>query len=599
MKIWILMVAGLLIGVGVVRGQPGPSPGGGGVTSFNTRSGAVTFQTGDLPAALQALRTNNATALTNFAGGTIQSTNGNGRAVLTIGNQSTTTTGILKLYDGANDKQQSITAADAEMDFATGITGGGNYYFDLGAGVLNGNGSGVTNLNASSLGSGTVPINRLPPNSVTNLNWNNTGLVFEGDSLTSSGNWPSIFTNYLISLGYTIPSATNAAVSGTGITDAIGRFTNSVLPRKLGAGTNNLVSLLIGANDIATMDGPTFYSNALYYVTNCARPNGFKVAMWAITPHSNFGLSSSNRICANYLLSLDTNLDYFIDSSRLLPNTSDTTLYSDQIHQTVPKGVNVLAFAFYAAMSKPPKSWMGWNSMSQPWQIQDGLITLRTEYGQILETVDGSGNVTNIANIQATTANITGAATAQSLLATNTDAANHGVNINLAQKGWVQADLGFAFWGNNIESYDSYAHMAARTVSGRNMGLDSGGLRLGHDASVGLGFSDNNGGGGDVYQSLNTKILPGVSGTLIFHTNGIFKSNVTATNGLTLPQINWIPTNSIPASSTGVTNWVLCNLTNNLSGTAISGGPTYVATNIAAAGSFLLARPTYTLTTFP
>lgn len=70
---------------------------------------------------------------------------------------------------------------------------------------------------------------------------------------------------------------------------------------------------------------------------------------------------------------------------------------------------------------------------------------------------------------------------------------------------------------------------------------------------------------------------------------------VTVNGGLSLPQLDWIPTNSIPSSSSGVTNWVICNLTNSVGG----GGITLVATNTAAAGSFLLLRPTVTASTWP
>lgn len=56
-----------------------------------------------------------------------------------------------------------------------------------------------------------------------------------------------------------------------------------------------------------------------------------------------------------------------------------------------------------------------------------------------------------------------------------------------------------------------------------------------------------------------------------------------------------IPTNAIIAWTGTATNWTLCNLTNTIG----EGGPTFVATNIATAGSFLLARPALTVTTYP
>lgn len=73
-------------------------------------------------------------------------------------------------------------------------------------------------------------------------------------------------------------------------------------------------------------------------------------------------------------------------------------------------------------------------------------------------------------------------------------------------------------------------------------------------------------------------------------------SSISLTNGaVAFSQLTAIPTNAILASSAGNTNWTLCNLTNTIGG----GGPTFVATNTAAAGSFLISRPTLTVTTYP
>lgn len=70
---------------------------------------------------------------------------------------------------------------------------------------------------------------------------------------------------------------------------------------------------------------------------------------------------------------------------------------------------------------------------------------------------------------------------------------------------------------------------------------------------------------------------------------------VTANGGFVLPQLTAIPTNSIPASSSGNTNAVLLNLTNTIGG----GGYFLVSTNFNAAGSFLLQKITTTDTVWP
>jgi len=68
-------------------------------------------------------------------------------------------------------------------------------------------------------------------------------------------------------------------------------------------------------------------------------------------------------------------------------------------------------------------------------------------------------------------------------------------------------------------------------------------------------------------------------------------------NGIAYSQLPWIPTNSIPASSPGITNYVLVNLSNTVGGTIA--GPCFIATNYTAAGSFFILKPTTTLTTWP
>jgi energy-converting hydrogenase Eha subunit E len=56
-------------------------------------------------------------------------------------------------------------------------------------------------------------------------------------------------------------------------------------------------------------------------------------------------------------------------------------------------------------------------------------------------------------------------------------------------------------------------------------------------------------------------------------------------------QLATIPTNSVPASSALITNYLFINLTNM--------GPCYVFTNYNAASSLLILKPTLTLTTWP
>jgi len=72
---------------------------------------------------------------------------------------------------------------------------------------------------------------------------------------------------------------------------------------------------------------------------------------------------------------------------------------------------------------------------------------------------------------------------------------------------------------------------------------------------------------------------------------------LTATNGVIMPQLPWIPTNSVPASVEGNTNYLLVNLSNTVAGS--TGGPHYIVTNTAAAGSFKIYKVNLTETTWP
>ncbi len=82
-----------------------------------------------------------------------------------------------------------------------------------------------------------------------------------------------------------------------------------------------------------------------------------------------------------------------------------------------------------------------------------------------------------------------------------------------------------------------------------------------------------------------------VVGTVPDATRSVYVTTGSLTNFVILAALDSIPTNSIPTSTAAATNWVHLNWTNT--------GPVYVATNLAAAGSFLLRVPTTTLSTWP
>ncbi len=106
---------------------------------------------------------------------------------------------------------------------------------------------------------------------------------------------------------------------------------------------------------------------------------------------------------------------------------------------------------------------------------------------------------------------------------------------------------------------------------------------------------------GYFYGAQNDRLYNRVAGLWEFRNSAdtdygsLVVKNLTVTNGVILPQLPWIPTNSIPASSSLITNYVMVNLTNTING----GGMMWVATNHSAAGSFVLLKPTMTQTTWP
>jgi hypothetical protein len=80
-------------------------------------------------------------------------------------------------------------------------------------------------------------------------------------------------------------------------------------------------------------------------------------------------------------------------------------------------------------------------------------------------------------------------------------------------------------------------------------------------------------------------MIDGTAGTNLFNisSNGTITASrsIAATNGYVFPQLQFLPTNSIPVSSAGITNWMQCNVSNYAIGT-------YFATNyLGPAGSFL------------
>ena len=164
--------------------------------------------------------------------------------------------------------------------------------------------------------------------------------------------------------------------------------------------------------------------------------------------------------------------------------------------------------------------------------------------------------------------------------------------IHLVNRDLTSASTGSAGNWNALALIQQTNGALVQTMAGGTNALQSlqlNGASLYWDVNaVNYGFLNGNGWYFGAYQSGTSWGYPveiaNASGlytgpNMLIRTN-ISAGNITATNGIVLPQLVYLPTNSIPVGSTGVTNWVLLNLTNY--------GPILIATNAAAglAGSF-------------
>lgn len=281
----------------------------------------------------------------------------------------------------------------------------------------------------------------------------------------------------------------------------------------------------------------------------------------------------------------------------------------------------------------PPTSFVNWNKHPSPTNLVS-IIDWRAGTnsgvlaGQFSGTFTGDGGgVTNLNASYLASGTIPAARFAVGPFSNWVDGAYSQVTSNTVNHTWVRLDTNCNFymgtndttlfsrvggwmWMSNVtvsadKDWNGKALTNVGTFSSGDLTVNSGGAYL----SDGVGHFRVAGGG-----SATRAILAGTRWALasdgsvgnlkIFTSSGLTSpasslttsninlyGSITATNGLFLPQLVFIPTNSIPASSSVITNYVLINLTNV--------GPVYVATNYQASDSFILAKPTLTLSTWP
>lgn len=156
--------------------------------------------------------------------------------------------------------------------------------------------------------------------------------------------------------------------------------------------------------------------------------------------------------------------------------------------------------------------------------------------------------------------------------------ATGGMNLDgsFTNSGTIRSTNGFYTGGQQtFNDTDGVKHLNGQlTLDGTT------GVRVRFNGGTKFIFDNN-----EMYPNNNSTYALGKSGNAF----GIVTvgSHVLTTNGVVLPQLANIPTNSIlPFAAGGATNWTLCNLVNR--------GPVFVATNTAAAGSFVIRTPTST-----
>ena len=189
--------------------------------------------------------------------------------------------------------------------------------------------------------------------------------------------------------------------------------------------------------------------------------------------------------------------------------------------------------------------------------------------------------------------------------------AGNGSSNILADIDWNMTVRNLTVYTNFSAATGYLATIIATNFSTTNINkyLYSGadGRVVGVDAPAGTGssnvftFVDGIGVRSNLYVSNNITIL----GTLTAPTQTVAVLNVSGainftevssgilntTNGIIFYAVDNIPTNLIPISTATHTNYVLVNWTNT--------GPVFVATNIASAGSFILATPGITMSVWP
>ncbi|HZJ14595.1 MAG TPA: SGNH/GDSL hydrolase family protein [Chthoniobacteraceae bacterium] len=214
-------------------------------------------------------------------------------------------------------------------------------------------------------------------------------VVFEGDSLTSGGQWAN-------ELAAAFPGAikVNAAAAGDTASNMVTTFEAQITPYAPQSGQTSWFIVLAGVNDLYSTNSPEVYQS-LKSIWAKARASGFRVC--AVTLADSRFIASfdpvsrrSERLKLNDLIRQDPTLyDALLPFDRWLPNAQDPVYFeSDQLHFTLlgAQSAGKMAAAWFTngmvnATALSPE-------MVGPILWRDNLKRLAAEYATTFQPMD-------------------------------------------------------------------------------------------------------------------------------------------------------------------------------------------------------------------
>jgi len=459
--------------------------------------------------------------------------------------------------------------------------------------TFTGNGSGLTNVNGGAI-TGTVPLIALPVGVVTN---NATGLTLTGTFAgTHSGN-------------------------GGGLTNINGGAITGTVPLiALPAAVLTNASPLVGTNDSRNFafSGSWRFVNGLIYSGGVGANPGelFLADDLAGVWDSIQMLGSTFVFSTNVALLPGLN---FYGGAAGLTNYAYTNLNgTPTLGTAAAQSTNVIVAQASAAATNS----LGWLARSNSVPLPATVVTNASMANGGTQVILGTVGVVNGQLVLNLTNNLPTVLSNLTVYGnTYFSGTNYSTNGFVSALGFRNYNGGFAVSGTDGTITNNQGMVGTGTVkasgyspmNGTNYIVDPFGNGLFGDAGISNGAvtipsgSDINLMNGNIYLKANNNVdIQGGNGTfqvnnglniniggankIVFAGGDIMSSTkVIGSNGVFLVQLAAIPTNSIPAGASSITNWLKCNL---------NGTIYLVATNYVS-GGWLYSKQSATITTTP